>query len=148
MEGGPHTAKRITDVLWVPPGPYIKEGRRRPAARRGAPWGGPTRSPSRIPPTWARLGMASSPSLLYIWRGAPTTQINCSKPCAAPPSIVYASGHIHVVLRRSPARITSPSPSPRRRADATLPRHFWIKSSRGIIELNVCRTQRCRTFGA
>ena len=43
--------------------------------------------------------------------------------CGAP-SIVYASGHIHVVLRRSPARITSPSPSPRRHADGTLPRHF------------------------
>ena len=24
----------------------------------------------------------------------------------------------------------------------------WIKSSRDVIELNVCRTHRCRTFGA
>ena len=23
----------------------------------------------------------------------------------------------------------------------------WIKSMRDIIELNVCRTRRCRTFG-
>ena len=40
-----------------------------------------------------------------------------------PPSTVYSSSHIVIVLRRSPTRITSPSPSPRRRADGTLPRH-------------------------
>ena len=39
-----------------------------------------------------------------------------------PPSTVYASGHIFVVLRRSPARITSSSLSPHRRAEGTLPR--------------------------
>ena len=50
---------------------------------------------------------------------------------AAPPSTVYASGHIHVVLRRSPAQITSPSPSPRRRADETPPRHFARSRVRG-----------------
>ena len=38
------------------------------------------------------------------------------------PSIVTHLDHTIVVLRRSPARITSPSPSPRRRADGTLPR--------------------------
>ena len=57
-------------------------------------------------------------------RGHPLeTTTNCSKPCAASPSMVYSSSHIHVVLRRSPARITSPSPSPRCRADETLPQH-------------------------
>ena len=42
-----------------------------------------------------------------------------------PPSAVTVHlGHIVVVLRRSPAPVTSSSPSPRRRADGTLPRHF------------------------
>ena len=39
-----------------------------------------------------------------------------------PPSIVTHLGHIVVVLRRSPAPVTSSSLSPRRRADGTLPR--------------------------
>ena len=39
-----------------------------------------------------------------------------------PPSTVTHLGHIIVVLRRSPAPVTSSSPSPRRRADETLPR--------------------------
>ena len=66
-------------------------------------------------PLMARpLGPASSLSLLYIrGQGTPWRHTNCSKPCAASLSTVYSSGHIHVVLRRSPARITSPSPSPR-----------------------------------
>ena len=37
------------------------------------------------------------------------------------PSIVYHLGHIIVVLRRIPAPVNSSSPSPRRRADGTLP---------------------------
>ena len=63
--------------------------------------------------------------------GAPTTHINCSKPCAAPPSTIYASSHIHVVLRQIPAQITSPSPSPRRRADKTLTRHLLDQEFKG-----------------
>ena len=39
-----------------------------------------------------------------------------------PPSIVFHLGHIVVVLRRSPASVTSSSPSSRHRADETLPR--------------------------
>ena len=39
-----------------------------------------------------------------------------------PPSTVTHLGHIVVVLRRSPAPVTSSSPSPRRRADETIPR--------------------------
>ena len=39
-----------------------------------------------------------------------------------PPSTVTHLGHIVVVLRRSPAPVTSSSPSPRCRADGTLPR--------------------------
>ena len=38
------------------------------------------------------------------------------------PSTVTHLGHIVVVLRRSPASVTSSSPSQRRRADGTLPR--------------------------
>ena len=41
MEGAPHTAKRLSIMLWSDTLPmYIKEGGRRPAARRGAPIGG------------------------------------------------------------------------------------------------------------
>src|SRR3990170_8175215 len=39
-----------------------------------------------------------------------------------PSSTVTHLGHIIVVLRRSPAPVTSSSPSPRHRADGTLPR--------------------------
>ena len=39
-----------------------------------------------------------------------------------PPSTIQHLGHIVVVLRRSPVPVTSSSPSPRRRADGTLPR--------------------------
>ena len=83
------------------------------------------RTPSRIPPTWG-APLAASPPLqpIYMRGGTARTHNKHCLPCAAPPSIVYASGHIHVVLRRSPARITSPSPSPRDRTDGTLPRHF------------------------
>src|SRR5215216_401208 len=82
------------------------------------------RRPSRIPPTWG-APLAASPPLQPIYmRGAPLehTPTILSR-VQRPPSTVYASDHILVVLRRSPARITS-SPSPRRRADGThlLPR--------------------------
>ena len=100
-----------------------------PIKGRGANW---TRSPSGTPPTWGAPRPASSPlPPLYTGVGAPLTHINCSKPCAAPPSSVCSSGHIIVVLRRSPARITSPSPSPCRRADETLPRHVAGSRVRG-----------------
>ena len=42
VEGAPHTAKRSMlnlCVYGVPLATYINEGRRRPVARRGAPWG-------------------------------------------------------------------------------------------------------------
>ena len=46
-------------------------------------------------------------SFIYGWGAMKHT--NCSKSCAVPPSTVYASGHILVVLRQSPAKITSSS---------------------------------------
>ena len=41
--------------------------------------------------------------------------------CGAPSTVLHLV-HIVVVLRRSPAPVTSSSPSPRHRADGTLPR--------------------------
>ena len=43
-----------------------------------------------------------------------------------PPSKFYSSGHTDVVLRRSPARITSQSPCCR--ADGTLPRPWYVSA--------------------
>ena len=57
--------------------------------------------------------------------------------CGAP-STVYTSGHIVVVLRRSPARITSPSLSPRCHADESLPRHFAGSRVRGTSSSRTC----------
>ena len=62
-------------------------------------------------------------SLLYIrGQGAPyNTQVDLLAVCGAPFTVTHL-GHIVVVLRRSPASVTSSSLSPRRRADKTLPR--------------------------
>ena len=62
--------------------------------------------------------------LFFIYRGGghpKGTSIVLLAVCGAP-SIVYSSGHSIIVLRQSLARITSRSPSPRRRADETLRR--------------------------
>ena len=50
------------------------------------------------------------------------------------------AGHIFVVLRRSPARITSPSPSPCRRADIAhlLTRHLAGSRGRGTSSSGTC----------
>ena len=48
------------------------------------------------------------------------TQVDCLVVCGAP-SIDFHLGHIVAVLRRSPAPVASSSPSPRRRADESLP---------------------------
>ena len=80
-------------------------------------------SPSRTPPWCApsRLAAPSSPPL-YTWEGGTLkTHQLFSLPCVVTPSTIYSSGHSIVVLRRSPGRITSPSPSPYHRADGTLP---------------------------
>ena len=47
-----------------------------------------------------------------------------------PPSTDFHLGHIVVVLRRSPAPVTSLTSSPCRRANGTLPRHFAGSESR------------------
>ena len=60
-------------------------------------------------------------SFIYGGGGHPIdTQVDFLAVCGAP-SIDFHLGHIVVVLRRSPASVTSSSPSPRRRADGTLP---------------------------
>ena len=65
-----------------------------------------------------------------MWEGAPSTPQTIAKPCVAPPSTVYTPGHIFVVLRRSSAEITSPSPSPGRRAAGTHPLPCRLAGSR------------------
>jgi hypothetical protein len=75
-----------------------------------------------FPPWRAPPRPALSPLLLYIrGQGAPQSTTDILLAVCDAPSTVYSSGHSVVVLRRSPARITSPSPSPHRRADETLP---------------------------
>ena len=68
-----------------------------------------------------REGRPSPPPLLYIrGRGHPIdTQVDLLAVCGAP-STNFHLGRIVVVLRRSPVRITSSTPSPRHRADGTL----------------------------
>ena len=76
-----------------------------------------------LPSPWRPLVGRPPPPLLYIrGRGHPkgTTSLLLAV-CGAPSKVTHL-GHIVVVLRRSPAPITSSSPSPRRRADETLPR--------------------------
>ena len=66
---------------------------------------------------------ASSPlQPIYMWgEGAPRTHKFLLTVCCAPLAATHL-GHIVVVLRRSPMSVTSSSPSPRRRADGTVPR--------------------------
>ena len=100
--------------------------------RRGG-WPNWEKTPSTIPPTWG-APLAASPSLqpIYMWRGGclqHTTTTTVSR-------VRRLLHNLHprsylLVLRRSPAWITSPSPSPRRRADGTLPRHFAGSRVRG-----------------
>ena len=73
--------------------------------------------------------------------------------CGAP-STDFHLGHIVVVLRRSPASVTSSSPSPRRRADETLPRPQLDLEFEGrhraervqIAEVPLIRLQRIYIF--
>ena len=65
---------------------------------------------------------SSSPPLYTGAGGHPKgTTDNLLAVCGAPSTVLHL-GHIVVVLRRSPAPVTSSSPSPHRRADETLPR--------------------------
>ena len=67
------------------------------------------RTPSRIRPIWGASWQPPLPPPIYMWEGVPSTTHNIILAvCGAP-------GHIFIVLRQSPAEITSPSPSPRRR---------------------------------
>ena len=61
-------------------------------------------------------------SFIYGGGGHPIdTQVDFLAVCGVP-SIDFQLGYIVVVLRRSPASVTSSPPSTRRRADETLPR--------------------------
>ena len=71
------------------------------------------------PPPWPA---SPPPSFIYMGRGAPqSTTDNLLAVCGAPSTVTHL-GHIVIVLRRSPAPVTSSSPSAHRRADGTLPR--------------------------
>ena len=77
---------------------------------------------------------ASSPlPPLYTEEGHPLETHNCPEAVCGAPNSVFHLGHIFGELRRSPAGITSPSPSPRRRADGThlLPLRLAVSSRRG-----------------
>ena len=66
-------------------------------------------------------GLLSSP-FIYVGGGTPKgTQKFLLAVCGAPSTVTHL-GHIVVVLRRSPAPVTSSSLSPGRRTDGTLPR--------------------------
>ena len=100
----------------------------------------PTRtwSPSRTLPS--PLAASSPLPPLYTEEGHPLETHNCPiAVCGAPISVFHLS-HIFGELRRSPAGITSPSPSPRRRADGThlLPRHLAGSRRRGTSPSCTC----------
>ena len=71
-----------------------------------------------VPP---RAGRPLPSSFIYRGRGHPRTHKFLLQPRAMPPSVVTYLDHTIVELRRSPAPVASSSPSPRRRADRTLP---------------------------
>ena len=106
--------------------------------RQGAPLG---ETPSRIqtllgaPPSCSLL-----PHLYVCGRERLAHPRHYLSRVRHPPPIVYASGHNFIVLRRSPAEITSPSPSPRRRADGThlLPQHLTGSRRRGTSPRRTC----------
>ena len=89
--------------------------------------GTPTRigNPSWTPPIGAPLlgrPPPPPPSFIYVGTGHPKgTTDNLLAVCGAPSTVTHL-GHIVVVLRRSPAPVTSSSPSPCCRAVGTLPR--------------------------
>ena len=65
-----------------------------------------------------------------------------------PPSTIFHLGHIVAEFRRSPAPVEH-----HHRHHAVVLTELSLdtrldRSTRDIIELNVCRTRRCRTFGA
>ena len=84
----------------------------------------PTPGGSRTPPL-ARPPPSRRPppsSFIYGGKGHPKTQqliIDLLAVCGAPSTIIHL-GHIVAVLRRSPASVTSSTPSLCRRADRTL----------------------------
>ena len=115
--------------------------------------GSPTPGGSRTPPG-APLGgrpHLPPPSFIYGGRGAPLdTQVDHrdrSLAVCGAPSTIFHLGHIVAVLRRSPASVEH-----HHRHHAVVLTKLSLntrldRSSRDVIELNVCRTWRCRTFG-
>jgi hypothetical protein len=99
----------------------------------------PSSFPSWWTPTRSRIGLLLLPPL-YTEEGHPLETHNCPIAVCGAPISVFHLGHIFGELRRSPAGITSPSPSPRRRADGThlLPRHLAGSRRRGTSPSCTC----------
>jgi hypothetical protein len=121
--GAAHGLEQLMCAIGAPLLPYIKDGGRR-----------------RQPLVRHPLGPASSfPSFIY-GGGRPNSTHQLFQAVCGAPSIVYTFGQIFGDLRRSPAEITSPSPSPRRRADGThlLPQRLAGSRRRGTSPSCTC----------
>src|SRR6266566_1371211 len=99
----------------------------------------PSSFPSWWTPTRSRIGLLLLPPL-YTEEGHPLETHNCPIAVCGAPISVFHLGHIFGELRRSPAGITSPSPSPRRRADGThlLPRRLAGSRRQGTSPSCTC----------
>ena len=64
-----------------------------------------------------------------------------------PPATIFHLDHIIVVLRRSPASVQHQDRHHAVVLTELFPDTLLDQSLGIIIELNVCRTRRCRTFG-
>ena len=81
-------------------------------------------------------------------RGHPIdTQVDFLAVCGAPLHS-YTPRSYRRVLRRSPALVTSSSPSPRRHADGTLPRPQLDQEYEGRHRIERVLNTEVRTFGA
>ena len=84
--------------------------------------GGGNPTPGRTLTWRAPVAGLLLPSFIYVARGHPIdTQVDLLAMCGAPSTVTHL-GYSIVVLRRSPAPVTSSSSSPCRRAKRTLPR--------------------------
>ena len=114
--------------------------------RRSPTPGGSRTPPLARPPPWP----AASPLLLYIrgQGGTPSTHLiyDILAVCGAPSTILHLDNTV-AELRRSPASVEH-----HHRHHAVVLTKLSLntrldRSSRDVIELNVCRTRRCHAFG-
>ena len=140
--------------LWGAPAPVYKGARGEEAAGQGGRAKGGVLLPVGVGLILARPSSPAAPPplLLYILgQGAPlgdTTidPLDLLAVCGAPSTIIHLD-NIVAVLRRSPTSVEH-----HHRHHAIMLTELYLKarldrSSRDVIELNVCRTRRCRVFG-